>query len=130
MSVNNKKVIGYIASYSRTEVLFVGDACLVMSSEKKLQHHISKNAPERKAIATLKKIRFGDIIRALDYGEKIVFDEESYNRFYPLAKQIGFPIEDPASDKIEKSGSIFYLLGGDGLITSGMELTGKARRFT
>lgn len=117
MSIIDKKVIGYIASYSRTEVLFVGDACLVMGSEKKLQHHISKNVPELKANATLKKIRFGDIVRSINYGEKIVFDEEAFNRFYTLGKQIGLPIADPSSDKNEKSGSIFYLLDSDGLIT-------------
>lgn len=117
MSINDKKVIGYIASYSRTEVLFVGDACLVMGSEKKLQHHISKNVLEQKAITTLKKIRFGDIIRSMSHGEKIVFDEESYNRFYPLGKQIGLQIEVPSSNTNEKSGSIFYLLSSDGLIT-------------
>ena len=117
MSINDKKVIGYIASYSRTEVLFVGDACLVMGSEKKLQHHISKNVLEQKAITTLKKIRFGDIIRSMSHGEKIVFDEESYYRFYPLGKQIGLQIEVPSSNTNEKSGSIFYLLSSDGLIT-------------
>lgn len=55
MSKNDKKVIGYIASFSRTEVLFVGDACLVMGSEKKLQHHLSINAPEQKSKAKIKK---------------------------------------------------------------------------
>ena len=87
------------------------------SMSPRRQKHILKNAPERMAIATLKKIRFGNIIRAIDYDEKIVFDEESYKRFYPLAKQIGLPMENPPSDKIEKSDSIFFLLSGDGLIT-------------
>jgi len=86
MSIIDKKVIGYIASYSRTQVLFVRDACLVMGSEKKMQHHISKNVPERKANATLKKIRFGDIVRSMSYGEKIVFDEEAFNRFYTISE--------------------------------------------
>ncbi len=61
MSKNDKKVIGYIASFSRTKVLFVGDACLVMGSEKKMQDHLSKKMPEQKTKANIKKIRFGEI---------------------------------------------------------------------
>ena len=53
----------------------------------------------------------------MSYGEKIVFDEESYNRFYPFGKQIGLQIEASLSNTNEKSGSIFYLLSSDGLIT-------------
>jgi hypothetical protein len=117
MSKNDKKVIGYIASYSRTEVLFVGDACLVMGSERKLQHHILKNVPEKRSKANFKKIRFVDIMRAINHGEKIVFDEESYNRFHPLGKQIGLQTEAPSCNTNEKSGSNFYLLGPDGLIS-------------
>jgi len=123
MSAIDKKVIGYIASYSRTQVLFVRDACLVMGSEKKLLQHISKNVPERKANATLKKNRFGEIVRSMSYGEKIIFDEEAFNRFYTLGKQIGLPIADPSSEKNGKSGPVFYLLGNDGLITMPVEQT-------
>ncbi|MGD8290167.1 MAG: hypothetical protein PVF37_00585, partial [Desulfobacterales bacterium] len=60
MSKNEKKVIGYIANYSRTEVLFIGDACLIMGSEEQLRKHISKNVPEHKSKLSFKKIRFGD----------------------------------------------------------------------
>ncbi len=118
MSKNDKKVIGYIASFSRTEVLFVGDACLVMGSEKKLQQHLSKNAPEQKSKANIKKIRFGEIIRAMNHDEKIVFDEESFNRFYPLGKQIGYYLDAPSSNANKRSGSNFYLVSRDGLITT------------
>ncbi len=118
MSKNDKKVIGYIASFSRTEVLFVGDACLVMGSEKKLLQHLSKNAPEQKSKANIKKIRFGEIIRAINHDEKIVFDEESFNRFYPLGKQIGYYLDAPSSNANKRSGSNFYLVSSDGLITT------------
>ena len=118
MSKNDKKVIGYIASFSRTDVLFVGDACLVMGSMKKLQHHISKNVPEQKSKANFNKIRFGDILRAINHGDKIVFDEESFNRFYPLGKQIGFELDAASFNTNENSGSNFYLLSRDGLITT------------
>lgn len=113
----NQKVIGYIASFSRTEVLFIGDACLVMGSERKLHNRISRKIPEKKSKAILKKIRFGDILRAIDHGEKIVFDEESFNRFYPLGKQIGFELDDSSLNLTKNSGSNFYLLSRDGLIT-------------
>ena len=120
MSKNDKKVIGYIASFSRTKALLVGDACLVMGSEKKkkLQHHLAKNAPEHKSKAEIKKIRFGDIIRAINHNEKIVFDEESFNRFYPLGKQILFDLNAPSPNANKSSGSNFYLISSDGLITT------------
>ena len=117
MSENEKKVIGYLANYSRTEVLFIGDACLIMGSEEKLRKHILKNVPEHKTKLSLKKIRFGDIIRSINHGEKIVFDEESFNRFYPLGKQIGFELDEPSLNRNENSVSKFYLLSHDGLIT-------------
>ena len=117
MSKNDRKVIGYIASFSRTEVLFVGDACLVMGSEKKLQNHLSKNAPKHKSKANIKKIRFGEILRAINHDEKIVFDEESFNRFYPFGKQIGYYLDAPSSNGNKSNGSDFYLVSSDGLIT-------------
>jgi hypothetical protein len=116
MSIDDKKVIGYIAKYSRTEVLFVGEACLIMGSEKQFQDHISKNVPEHKTKLSLKKIRFADIIRSINNAEKIILDEESYKRFRPLGKKIGLQTDIPSSDTNETGVSNFYLIGDDGLI--------------
>ena len=114
----DKKLNQIFMDETRTEVLFVGDACLVMGSERKLQDHISRKIPEQKFKANLKKIRLGDILRAIKHGDKIVFDEESFNRFYPLGKQIGFELDDPSLDANENSDSNFYLVSNDGLITT------------
>jgi hypothetical protein len=38
----------------------------------------------------IKKTRFGEIILGLNRGGAYAFDEESYNRFYPLANRIGY----------------------------------------
>ena len=89
-----------------------------MGSEKKFQQHLSKNAPEKKSKANLKKIRFGEIIRAIQHDEKIVFDEESFNRFYPLGKQLGLYLEASSSNAQKRGGSNFYLVSNDGLITT------------
>ncbi len=118
MLPNDKKVIGYIASYSRTEVLFVGDACLIMGSEKQLLDHISRYAPEHATKLSLKKIRFGDIVHIINNGEKFLLDEESFGRFFPLGKQIGFELDDSSYSNSENSDSKFYLLSRDGLITT------------
>ncbi len=118
MSENDKKVIGYIACYSRTKVLFVGDACLVMGSENQFQNYISKNVPEHKTKLSLKKIRFGDITRFIEHGEKIVFDEESFRRFYPLGKNLGFELDESSLNSKESIDLKFYLVGGDELITT------------
>jgi len=108
MSIDDKKVIGYIAKYSISEVLFVGEACLIMGSEKQFQDHISKNVPEHKTKLSLKKIRSADIILGINNGEKIILDEESYKRFRPLGKKIGLQADIPSSDTNEMGVSNFY----------------------
>jgi hypothetical protein len=38
---------------------------------------------------TIKKTRFGEIMRGLRLGAAYCFDEEAYNRFFPLARMEG-----------------------------------------
>jgi hypothetical protein len=43
---------------------------------------------------TIKKTRFGEIIKGMKMGGPYAFDEESSKRFYPLAIKIGFDLKD------------------------------------
>ncbi len=40
----------------------------------------------------VKKTRFGEISNGLELGGAYAFDEEAYNRFYPLANNAGLSV--------------------------------------
>jgi hypothetical protein len=94
MSVANEtKVIGYFAYFSPSEVVCDGDACLITGSEVDLKIYISEIGSGREVNPTIKKTRFGEIMRGIRLGAAYSFDETAYNRFYPLAKREGLDVE-------------------------------------
>ena len=86
MSINTK-VIGYLAYITRIELICDGDSALIAGSETKLLSYIRERNPAVLDKITVAKARFGDIKRGLDHGGAYSFDEEAYNRFYPLANK-------------------------------------------
>jgi hypothetical protein len=84
------KVIGYFAYVSPTEVVCDGDACVVTGSDADLRSYIAELGPAGGINHTLKKTRFGEIMRGMGLGAAYAFDEVSYNRFYPLARREGY----------------------------------------
>jgi hypothetical protein len=90
-TADDAKVIGYFAYASRTEVVCDGDACIIAGSDSDLKTYISELGPGE-AGHTLKKTRFGEIMRGMRLGAAYAFDETAYNRFYPLAKREGLSL--------------------------------------
>jgi hypothetical protein len=89
-----KKVVGYFAYHSAAEVICTdGDACVVSGSVGVMKQYLAELDPERASKATVKKTRFGEILRGLELGAAYAFDRESYGRFYPLAVNAGLPVE-------------------------------------
>ncbi len=43
---------------------------------------------------TVRKTRFGEIMRGLSLGAAYAFDEESYGRFLPLGRAAGLALSD------------------------------------
>ncbi len=43
---------------------------------------------------TIRKTRFGEIMRGLSLGAAYAFDEESYGRFLPLGREAGLALSD------------------------------------
>lgn len=43
---------------------------------------------------TIRKTRFGEILRGLSLGAAYAFDEESYGRFLPLGRAVGLALDD------------------------------------
>ena len=83
------KVIGYFAHKSKLEVFCDGDACIIAGSEKKIIEYLSKMKENNLSNFTIKKTRFYEIMNGIMYGAAYCFDEEAYNRFYPLAEKKG-----------------------------------------
>jgi hypothetical protein len=83
------KIIGYLSVFSQYDLLCDGDSCVIAGSEKKMKEYLAANAGARAAKYQIRKARFGDILAGLKAGAAYSFDEEAYNRFYPLAQSEG-----------------------------------------
>ncbi len=93
MSVVDNKVIGYFAFMSSGQVACDGPSCLILSSEKDLRKYLSFSYPKDIDRFTIKKTRFGEIMKGLSLGAPYAFDREAYRRFYPLAKKVGYALD-------------------------------------
>ncbi len=96
MSVSETKVIGYFAYRSQSEVACDEDACIVAGSEEAMRHYLKTSSPEKVSEFTIRKTRFGEIIKGMSLGAAYAFDEDAYERFYPLAREEGLPA--PSAD--------------------------------
>lgn len=59
-----------------------------------MQTYLSEINPEGQSTSQIKKTRFGEILSGLRLGAAYAFDEEAYQQFYPLAKQIGLAVAE------------------------------------
>ncbi len=92
MADRDTKVIGYFAYLVATEVVCDGDACIIAGSEAALRRYLTISNPENLGRITIKKTRFGEIMKGMSLGGAYSFDEESYGRFYPLALEVGLSV--------------------------------------
>jgi hypothetical protein len=83
------RVIGYFAYTPPMNVVCDRDACVVAGSEAALKRYIQSMGAKAAVSETIKKTRFGEIMKGLQLGGAYAFDEEAYNRFYPLASKAG-----------------------------------------
>ena len=95
MSKRPHSLIGYLAAFSRYELLCDGDACIIAGSEAKLNDYLAVNRASLPARYEIKKVRFEELLRGLRglrAGGAYAFDEEAYNRFYPQAQRAGLKV--------------------------------------
>ncbi len=90
----DSKVIGYFAFSSPSEVVCDGDACVISGSESEMKNFINSISSSTTKKTTIKKTRFSEIIKGMKLGAPYAFDEQSYNRFYPLANKVGFNLKE------------------------------------
>jgi hypothetical protein len=93
MVTRDAKVVGYFAYLSPMEVVCTDvDACVVSGSSSAMQDYLAEIRPAGAAAASVRKARFGEILKGLQLGAAYAFDKESYGRFYPLALEAGIPV--------------------------------------
>jgi len=93
MPQRDSKVVGYFAYFSPTQVVCTDeDACVVSGSREAMEAYLAEAYPHTVSKATVKKTRFGEILRGLQLSAAYGFDRESYARFYPLAIEAGLPV--------------------------------------
>jgi hypothetical protein len=109
MSIDSK-VIGYFAYSSPTEVICDGDACVISGSEESMRNYIKSVPSTHPKRNTIKKTRFGEIIDGIKRGGSYAFDEQSYNRFFPLANKIGFNLKAEDFSMLTETGHHFVVL--------------------
>jgi len=86
------KVIGYFAYSSPQAVVCSGKACVISGSEAALAQYLGELGAGGKH--TIRKTRFGEIMRGLSLGAAYAFDEEAYGRFLPLGRAVGLALAD------------------------------------
>ena len=94
MSDRYSKVIGYFAYASPTEVVCTGKACVISGSQRAMCDYIAEIDPDGWKKNTIKKTRFGEILRGLQLGAAYAFDKESCAKFYPIARKEGLPVAE------------------------------------
>lgn len=88
-----------------------GKAMVVAGSESSLKSYIGDTSDESEITKyTIKKTRFGDIMKGLDLGGEYAFDRESYNRFLPLFKKMGFSGEDNVFNNDMSKDDVFIIV--------------------
>ena len=109
MATRDSQVIGYFAYLSPMDVICTDvDACLVSGSSRAMEEYLAEAHPHRAASIAVRKTRFGEILRGLTLGAAYAFDKESYARFYPLALEVGLPVEAADFDGRSGSGGRFF----------------------
>ena len=106
----DSKVIGYFAFSSPEGVVCDGDACVISGSEQDMNIYLKKVNSSSNKKSTIRKTRFSEIISGMKKGAPYAFDEQSYNRFYPLANKIGYNLKEEDFSTVTETGFHFVVI--------------------
>ncbi len=115
MADRNRKVIGYFAFASPTEVVCTGNACVITGSVRTMKAFVKEIDPEGLQKRTIKKTFFGEILSGLKLGAAYAFDEESYKKFYPLARKEGLNVAEGNFEEMKSKDFRFFTVQLAGL---------------
>ena len=106
MSTFDGKVIGHFAFTSSGQVACDGPSCLILSSETEVRQYLSVSYPKDVKKFTIKKTKFGEIMKGLSLGASYAFDRAAYSRFSKIAEKVKYPLnqaEFPDQDSAESN---------------------------
>jgi hypothetical protein len=75
-----------------------------------MRNYLKSITPEASKETVIKKTRFGEIVQGMKMGAPYAFDEQSYNRFYPLANKIGFSLKEEDFSVPTETGRHFVVI--------------------
>lgn len=114
MPSRDAKVVGYFAYLSAMQVVCTDvDACVVSGSSSAMEQYVAEVYAEQASRVTVRKTRFGEVLRGLELGAAYAFDKESYARFYPLALEAGIPVSAADFDDPRHQGTRFFTVRPD-----------------
>ncbi len=106
--MSREKAVGYFAYLSGGRVVCDGDSCVIAGSAKKMKRYISELGGHDLNEIIIKKTRFREIKIGMENGAAYSFDEESYNRFYPMAQKARMGI-GPENFSEQRRGTIHLI---------------------
>nr|WDE41613.1 hypothetical protein [uncultured bacterium] len=110
MANPKRKVIGYFAFAPPNEVVCTGqrgDACVISGSLRTMKAYVKEIDPDGFTKRIIKKTLFEEILNGLKLGASYAFDEESYKKFYPLARKEGLQVTEGNFDEMKLKGFRF-----------------------
>lgn len=108
MSDRDTKVIGFFAYAPPMNVVCSGRACVIAGSEQAMTNYLREIDPGNRTHRTIRKTRFGEIRQGMHLGGAYAFDEESYSRFYPLARMEGLNVAEADFEAAHERGDKFF----------------------
>lgn len=87
-------IVGYFAATKLGHVACDGSACIIAGSYKTMKDYLAKAKTKMPGKFKITKTRFGEILSGMRMGGAYSFDEESYVRFLPLAREEGMELDD------------------------------------
>jgi hypothetical protein len=87
-------IIGYFGATKRGDVACDGPACIIAGSYKTMKDYLAKSKTKPAGKLKITKTTFGEILSGIRMGGAYAFDEDSYGRFLPLAREEGMGFED------------------------------------
>ena len=113
-----RKVIGYFAFALPNEAVCTGDrgdACVISGSSRNMKAYVKEIDPDGLTKRIIKKTLFEEILRGLKLGAAYAFDEESYKKFYPLARKEGLQVAEANFEEMKSKGFLFFTVQLNGL---------------
>ncbi|SLM30323.1 hypothetical protein MTBBW1_220015 [Desulfamplus magnetovallimortis] len=111
MANPKRKIIGYFAFVPPNQVVCTGDrgdACVISASSRTMKAFVKEIDPDDFTKRIIKKTSFEEILNGLKLGAAYAFDQDSYKKFYPLARKEGLQVAEANFEEMKSKGFRFF----------------------